>query len=296
MSIADTTVTEADNAAATAFFTVTLSSPSGRRVIANYSTRNGTASAGVDYTPQTEQVIFEIGETTKQIPIQVLGDTLNEADEAFFVDLISGENATFDRSTASCTILDNDPLPSVTVNNLVVTEGDDGSIPASFHLQLSAASGRSVQFFAATADGTAHAGEDYVAVSGLVTISPGSPDAFFQVHVTGTPGPEADEVLYLRLSSPVNTTLAVSEATLTIKELRFLSSRRDGADMVLTFPTGNIGQRYHLERRDSFAPSSAWTPLTAPEGILGTGDVFTFRDVGAIGRATGFYRILQTGP
>lgn len=68
-------------------FTVTLSAPSATPVTVNYSTANGTATAGEDYTAASGTLTFAPGETTKTITIQVKGDQKKEADETFFVNL-----------------------------------------------------------------------------------------------------------------------------------------------------------------------------------------------------------------
>jgi len=47
-------------------------------------TEDGTAQAGVDYTPLGESVTFEPYETVKRIPIRILQDALTEEEEHFF--------------------------------------------------------------------------------------------------------------------------------------------------------------------------------------------------------------------
>ena len=62
-------------------------------------------------------------------------------------------------SQATLTIIDDDPPPSLSVSDLVVTEGDTGTQVATFFVTLSAPSERQVRFSARTTDGTALAGE-----------------------------------------------------------------------------------------------------------------------------------------
>src|SRR5262249_22304527 len=54
---------------------------------ANYSTANGTALAGSDYTAVSGTLTFAPGETTKTIIVQALDDTLFEPSETFTVTL-----------------------------------------------------------------------------------------------------------------------------------------------------------------------------------------------------------------
>ncbi len=107
LAIDDVVVNEADG---TANFTVSLSSPSTNTVTVDYVTQSGTATGGLDYTevlsPAT--LTFNPGETSKQIPITILQDTLAEGDEAFTVELINAVNATFSDASGVGTIKDDE--------------------------------------------------------------------------------------------------------------------------------------------------------------------------------------------
>jgi PKD repeat protein len=72
LSINDVSVTRDANGTSYAVFSVSLSAPSDRQVKVNFSTADGTAKAGIDYTALAGQIIFSPGETmqTIQIPIQ----------------------------------------------------------------------------------------------------------------------------------------------------------------------------------------------------------------------------------
>lgn len=74
-------------------FNVLLSEASTGTVTVNYSTRNGTAQAGSDYIATSGILTFAPGELTKQITVEVIGDTVEEAIEVFFVDLASASGA-----------------------------------------------------------------------------------------------------------------------------------------------------------------------------------------------------------
>lgn len=74
-------------------FTVTLSAPSATQVTVRYATADGTARAGEDYVAATGTLTFAPGETTKTISIKVKGDTKQEIDETFFVNLSGALNA-----------------------------------------------------------------------------------------------------------------------------------------------------------------------------------------------------------
>ena len=161
VSIAAATVTES-NATQNATFIVSLSTASGRTVAVSYATSNGTASALADYTASTGTVTFQAGETSKTVVVPVAGDTLDENDETFVVTLSAPVAATLGTAQANGTIVDEDPLPSLAIADVIVAEGNTGNANAVFTVTLSPVSGRSVTVNYATANGTAVAPADYL--------------------------------------------------------------------------------------------------------------------------------------
>jgi len=62
---------------------VTVSEPHGNAVTVNYSTADGTASAGSDYRAVSGKLTFALGEMSKSILVPVIGDRVPEADKTF---------------------------------------------------------------------------------------------------------------------------------------------------------------------------------------------------------------------
>ena len=97
LSISDATVDPEGNfgTAGSATFTVTLSRPSVLTVTADVSTIDGTATGGFDYVlpSSTSTVTFAPGVVTQTISIPIIGDTLPEVNETFFVQLLNVSNA-----------------------------------------------------------------------------------------------------------------------------------------------------------------------------------------------------------
>ncbi|MGI9250705.1 MAG: Ig-like domain-containing protein [Pseudohongiellaceae bacterium] len=76
-------------------FTITLTLPSDKTITINYTTSDGTATAGLDYTTTSDSVTFQPGESTKNVPVPTLSDELDEdPDETFTLHLLSANNAT----------------------------------------------------------------------------------------------------------------------------------------------------------------------------------------------------------
>src|SRR5438093_331159 len=175
LAINDVTVTEGNSGTVNAVFTVSLSPTSGQTVTVNYATADGTATAGADYVAASGTLTFPPGSATQTIVVSVNGDTLNEATETFFVNLSSSINATLMDGQGMGMINDDDPVPSLTISDAGVFEGNSGTTNAIFTLNLSAISGQTVTVNYATADGTAVAGLDYNATNGVASIPPGAP-------------------------------------------------------------------------------------------------------------------------
>jgi hypothetical protein len=68
-------------------------------VSVNFATANGSAIAAEDYIAVSGTLVFNAGETTKAIVVDVIGDRKREADESFSVNLSGASGATiFDAS------------------------------------------------------------------------------------------------------------------------------------------------------------------------------------------------------
>jgi len=110
LAINDVSVSEG---AGTASFTVTRSGDSSGVTTVTYSTANGSgktaAKSGSDYIAQSNKLItFNSGETTKNISISLINDTISEPNEQFFVNLSNAQNATIADSKGIGTILNDD--------------------------------------------------------------------------------------------------------------------------------------------------------------------------------------------
>ena len=108
LSINDVTVTEGNTGTTPVVFTVTLSAASSQTVTDNYATANGTATMGSDYTATSGTLTFAPGTTSQTITVAVLGDTVKEPMERFFVNLSKATNATIANGRGHGSILNDD--------------------------------------------------------------------------------------------------------------------------------------------------------------------------------------------
>jgi hypothetical protein len=108
--------------------------------------------------------------------------------------------------------------PALSVADLTVTEGGPGTSTATFTVTLAPTSAGSVTVSYATADGTATAGSDYVAASGMLTFTAGQSARTVAVTVNGDTAPEPNESFLLNLTSPSGASLADGQAIGTIMD------------------------------------------------------------------------------
>ena len=120
VSINDVSIVEGNAGTINAVFTVALSSASAQTITVNYSTVNGTAAAGSDYVAQSGTVTFSAGQTTKTIAVLVMGDTVVEPNETFFVNLTSASNAVIADGQGAGTIINH--VPGILDNNNFVRQ------------------------------------------------------------------------------------------------------------------------------------------------------------------------------
>jgi hypothetical protein len=105
LAINDVSVNEA---AGSATFTVTQSAPSPSAVSVHYATANGTATAGADYTATSGTLTFAPGQTSKQVVVPIVNDTVDEPAENYTVTLSAADGAAISDGTGVGTIVDDD--------------------------------------------------------------------------------------------------------------------------------------------------------------------------------------------
>jgi hypothetical protein len=90
--------------------------------------------------------------------------------------------------------------PAIGIRDAIITEGNGGTATATFIVTLSAASGQPVTVAFITANGTATAGSDYQARSGVVTFAPGETTKTVMVIINGDRLGEPNETFMVNLS------------------------------------------------------------------------------------------------
>ena len=238
VSVGDVQVAEGDSSTTIATFAVSLSEPWAKSTTVQYATADGTATASTDYTAASGTLTIPPGQSSGQISVPVAGDTTDEPDETFTLQLTAGPGATVGDGQGLGTILDDDPQPTLSVGDVTLTEGTGSETSAALVVSLSNPSSNAVTVQYATADGTANAGTDYTSVSGTLTIPPGQSSGQISVPVAGDTIDEPDETFTLQLTAGTGTTVGDGQGLATIVDDDPQPSLSVG-DVTLTEGTGS---------------------------------------------------------
>jgi hypothetical protein len=177
----------------------------------DYAFKDGTATNGTDYKGTAGSITIPAGthpsSMTLEIPVTIIGDAVQEGDEDFDV-VLTSSTKTLDPGDTTITLLegDDDKLPTWSVGNATVVEGNTGTITAKVPVMLSAPAGADVTFDANVSDGTAIEGgsntgdtvgdDDYdqPAVQSL-TIKAGQTVGYIEIPVKSDVVYEQDETI-----------------------------------------------------------------------------------------------------
>ncbi|HTX70236.1 MAG TPA: Calx-beta domain-containing protein, partial [Thermoleophilia bacterium] len=211
-----TTAYTASEAAGSATITVVRSgSPAPFSV--QYTTADGTATAGSDYTAPTGTLSFGTGVMSKTFTVPITNDTVHEANETVQLALVGVSGARIGaRDTAVLTITDNDAGGTLAFSAPVYTIGENGGT-ATLTVTRTGGTASAVTVDYASADGTATAGVNYTTVSGTLVFDAGVAAQTISVpiiydSVDGAPSKTA----LLTLSNPTGGAVLGAQKTATL--------------------------------------------------------------------------------
>ncbi len=109
LNFGDISVNEGNGGTASVEVTFTLNQAASKQATITWSTVEGTAKAGQDYTAVSNQTLtFQPNEKEKTITISVVADDLRESDEMFQVRIDNPSNVTLLRQTGTVTLKNDD--------------------------------------------------------------------------------------------------------------------------------------------------------------------------------------------
>ena len=205
----------------------TLSAASAFEISASYATSDGTASAGADYVADSGTLTFAPGETDHVISVSILDDNLDEPDETFVLRLVSPANATLGSGESVVTILDDDTVPVISIDDVSAGESEAGAV---FTVRLSSPTSLEVGLRYATEDETATAEEDYKTTSGTLSFEAGELAKQIRVPLIDDDVDEENETFLVRLSALENAEIGdvVGRGTITDDDEPLTISIYDG--------------------------------------------------------------------
>jgi hypothetical protein len=219
LSINDVSQNEGDSGTTIFTFTVSLSTPAPAAVTFDIATQDNTATtANNDYVPRSLiGQIIPAGSQTYTFDVTVNGDVNIEPTETFFVNVTNISGASASDAQALGTIVTDD-VPKLSINDVIQAEGNAGTSTFRFTVSSSLpAPASGINFTINTADGTARAGSDYVAITNASgSIATGSVSTTVNVTVNGDTLVEAGETFFVTLSNVTGATVVDGQGLGTI--------------------------------------------------------------------------------
>lgn len=203
LSINDRSLVEGNSGEVTSAFTVKLSCASTSQVTVGYTTSSASALAGKDFAATSGTIVFQSGETAKNIAVTTYGDTDAEFNEFFLLDLFSPVNSRIGDGQGKFSLINDDAWPEFAISDVTVTEGNSGISMARFAISVIAGAVPSdgVRVSYSTSDGSGLAGEDYSTQSGSILFAAGETIKYVDVPVIGDVVVEPSETFVVNISS-----------------------------------------------------------------------------------------------
>ena len=198
ISVNDVSLSEGDSGTKLATFTISRTGGTAAFAV-DYATSNGSATAGSDYVaiPLTT-LNFAAGETAKTVLSPSMATRSVEGNETFSLNLSNavGPGATIADATGAGTIVNDDSAPvvgNISINDVSLSEGNSGTKLATFTVSRAGGTAAfSVNY--ATANGSATAGSDYVALaSTTLNFAAGDTARTISVTINGDTNVEGNE-------------------------------------------------------------------------------------------------------
>ncbi len=216
-SAASSTVAEAGPVASV---TVSRTGGTASGVTVGVATANGTATNGLDYTTVTNTLSFNAGQTSTNVTIPILQDTLDETNETFRVLLsnATGGATVGALSNTTVTITDDDVGGALAFSAAGYATNEADGVMATIRVNRTGGTASGVGVTVVTSNGTATASADYEAVETNLVFNAGDTFKIVNVPVLDDDWLETNETVNLKLLNPTGgaTRGAQSNAVLTI--------------------------------------------------------------------------------
>ncbi|HYG21342.1 MAG TPA: Calx-beta domain-containing protein [Verrucomicrobiae bacterium] len=246
----------------------------------NFYTLNGTATGGLDYNATNGTLTFGPKVVAQNILLSMRDDFIDEADETLSVvlDQPSTGAALGTPAVAGVTIKDDDLGGTIQLAGPAVTVNENTNLLLFTVKRIGGtASNVTVQF--ATANGTATAGSDYAATSGILAFNQGETAKTIPVTLLGDFQAEANETFSLRIFNPsggaklggiTNTTCTIAddENSVSIGNATYTVTEGGPALVVTVTRSGALGSAVSVNYATFNGTATAGSDFTATSGTL----------------------------
>jgi Ca2+-binding RTX toxin-like protein len=147
LSIDDVSLAEGNSGTTTATFTVSISAAPASTVAVDIAVQDGSARAGEDFNVLTSgPLFFDAANLSRTVTVELIGDTINEGSENFFLNLVAPFGVVIEDSQGEFTITNDDPgVPGASADDtLLGAAGNDTLVGATGNDQLDGGSGNDV--------------------------------------------------------------------------------------------------------------------------------------------------------
>jgi CSLREA domain-containing protein len=181
-----------------------------------------SCGAGIDYESQSGMLTFQPNDTTMTIHVNVCGDPNYENNELFFVNLSGPVDGSIIQNPGTGTIKNDDPIPTISIDNVTHNEGDAGTTDFVFHITKTNPTELPITVHAKTINhpsGQASAPSDFTAIADQTFTFPASSTTDTQtltVLVNGDTMYEHDELFFVNVFNATNASVIESNGTGTI--------------------------------------------------------------------------------
>ena len=189
-------------------------------VSVDYSINDNSARSGQDFIGTLGTLNFAAGETVQEIIVDILDDSIFEADESFSLAIGNPTGAVLGNiRTAIITIEDNDLMGEDT---LAFSQAEysisEAANTATITVVRTGNTNQTVSVDYKTGDDYARAGLDYTAVSGTLTFAPDETTKTFDIPLLNDALPELNEALTINLSNAAGIDLGLQNTAKVIIE------------------------------------------------------------------------------
>jgi hypothetical protein len=193
----------------------------------DYYTKNGSAIAGSDYIDKKGTLTLAKGSTAIKVSLEILGDTIPEADETFSLTFNNIKAAKFENNaselTATISLINDDATISLVDKHELEASVFETSYRYIYTYTLNIAPlAANITLDYSTESGSATGGADFIQTDGTLLLAKGSTKIEIEVVIAPDNLPEEDETFSLILDNPKGGVFANNEselrATIRIKD------------------------------------------------------------------------------